>query len=167
MESPEGVAIWIAILENHSTIKFPSKLWKHENPLHRKEKARLAKIMREAPPSNHDERGHDSKTSQKGTWSSKLHFAWEVILDRLLKSPSSNGKSLTKSKDELNFPDFWDECVDRKLYGHQCISYAKELQETYLLILRRTKENIGGSYFSSACFSMYLIFQLKFFSVQI
>lgn len=116
MESPEGVAIWIVTLENYSAVNFPRKLWKHQNPLHRKEKARLAKIMREVPTSDLDESGHASRTSQKGTWSSKLHFAWEVILDRLVKSPLSDGKSLTKSKNELNFSDFWDECVDRKFY---------------------------------------------------
>lgn len=116
METPEGVAIWVVTSENYSAINFPSKLWKHRNPLHRKEKARLAKIMREVPLSNLDESGHESKTSQKGTWSSNLHFAWEVILNRLLKSPLSDGKSLTKSKNEVNFSDFWDECVDRKCY---------------------------------------------------
>lgn len=119
METPEGVAIWIATLENHPAVNFPNRIWKHGNPLHRKEKTRLAKTLREASPPNYDGDGGDSKTSQKGTWSSKLHFAWDVILDRLLKSPSPNGKSFTKSKDELNFPDFWDECVDRKFYGHQ------------------------------------------------
>lgn len=126
MASPEGVAICIAILENHSAVKFPSKLWRHDNPLHRKEKARLAKIMKEAPASNNDQCGHEGKTSQKGTWSSKLHFAWEVILNRLLKSLSTDGKSVTKSKHELSFPDFWDECVDRKSYGLELLIRAKE-----------------------------------------
>ena len=125
METPEGVAIWIATLENHSAVKFPSGLWKHKNPLHRKEKARLAKIMREAPLANHDECGQGSKTSQKGMWSSKLHFAWQVILHQLLKNPS-DGKSMKRSKDELNFRDFWDECVDRKFDGHQRMTYTKK-----------------------------------------
>ena len=119
MDSPEGVAIWIITLENYSAVNFPRKVWKHQNPLHRKEKSRLAKIMREVPTSNPDESVHASKTSRKGTWSSKLHFAWEVILDRLVKSPLSGDKSLTKSKNELKFPDFWDECVDRKVHRRQ------------------------------------------------
>lgn len=167
MESPEGVAIWIVTLEKYSTVNFPNKPWKHKNPLHRKEKASLAKIMREAPPSNIDESGHASNPSQKGTWSSKLHFAWEAILDRLLKSPSSDSKSLRQSKNQINFPDFWDECVDRKFHGRQRISCANKQQVVCSPILRQMKESIGGSCSSNACFSMYLIFQLNSFSVQI
>lgn len=119
METPEAVAIWIITSENYSAVNFPRKLWKHQNPLHRKEKSRLANILKEAPTFNHDESEHASKLSQKGSWSPKLHFAWGVILDRLVKSPLSDDKSLIKSKKKLNFPDFWDECVDRKFYGRQ------------------------------------------------
>ena len=123
-DTPEGVAIWIATLGNYPTVTFPKKLWKHDNPLHRKEKAKLAKILREAPFPNFIEDGGDRKTLQKGTWSSKLHFAWEVILGRLLADPSTKGKPSAKFKDELGFPDFWEECVDRKFREHECLSYA-------------------------------------------
>lgn len=117
-ETPEGVAIWIAILEKHPAVKFPNDFWKHKNPLHRKEKARLAEALREASSPNYDEgEGGEKKASQKGTWAAKLHFAWGVILDRLLKSPSLNGKPSNRSKDELSFPDFWKECVDSKFCG--------------------------------------------------
>lgn len=123
--TPEGVAIWIAILERHPAVKFPNGFWKHENPLHRKETARLAEVLREASSSHHDEGGAESKKSQKGTWAAQLHFAWEVILDRLLKGPLLNGKPSKKSKDELSFPDFWKECVDSKFCGQQRLGYAK------------------------------------------
>lgn len=118
VDTPEGVAIWVAALEKYPAVRFPKKLWRHENPLHRKEKAKLAKILREAPSHNdNDEDRGESKTSQKGTWSPKLHFAWEVILDRLLKDPSTTSMPSTNLKDILGFSDFWEECVDSKCRG--------------------------------------------------
>lgn len=118
IDTPEGVAIWIATSESYPTVRFPKGIWKHENPLHRKERARLATILREAPPTSFVENKGKNKASQRGTWSSKLHFTWEVIMDRLLKGRSSNGKPSIKSPNELNFPDFWEECVDSKFCEH-------------------------------------------------
>ncbi len=124
--TPEGVAIWIAASENYPALRLPKGFWKHESPLHRKEKTRLATILREAPPPHNDEEGGMSKSLQKGTWSSKLHFTWVVILDRLLKSHSSNSKPSTRAQNELKFPEFWEECVDSKLCEHQAPTSAEK-----------------------------------------
>lgn len=110
--APEGIAIWIAAMTKTPMVKFPKGLWKRGNPLHRKETARLGMVMKEASTLILNESKTDSKGSQKGHWTSKPHFAWEVIIDRILSHQLLDGKTSTTPSKEIELFDFWEECVD-------------------------------------------------------
>ncbi|KAJ6113902.1 hypothetical protein N7523_007219 [Penicillium sp. IBT 18751x] len=106
--TPEGVAIWLAAKDMFPTAKFPSKTWKHDDPLDPKERGSLSKIMKES--SSEQEEG---KAKSSGVWNSKLHFAWDAVLSR-------TGDGSSKSKDKharLSFADFWLEVVDNGLFA--------------------------------------------------
>ena len=109
VRSPEGVAIWLAAKDLFPTASFPSKAWKHDDPLDTKERNSLAKIMKESSSEESQGGGQNSKSS--GVWNSKLHFAWDAVLTRT--SDSSKDGSKSKSS-RLSFPDFWTEVVDSR-----------------------------------------------------
>lgn len=107
--SPEGVAIWLAAKEKFPKATFPSKVWKHDDPLDVKEQKTLTKTMKES--SGEEVQGENKGSSKSsGVWNSKLHFAWDAVLSR-----TSDGNAKSKSKSSrLTFADFWTEVVDSK-----------------------------------------------------
>ncbi|MCJ1468835.1 DNA-directed DNA polymerase [Pseudocyphellaria aurata] len=108
--TPEGVALWIVTSLEFPQVRLPQGIWLNENPMHRKEKAKLATVLKETVLTNLDDSGADPNVSQNGVWTSKLHFAWNVVLGRVLSV-----QSLESSKD-LDLASFWEECVDRNLF---------------------------------------------------
>ncbi|KAL4867304.1 hypothetical protein BDV12DRAFT_122861 [Aspergillus spectabilis] len=109
--TPEGVAIWLAAKERFPGIKFPSKVWKHDDPLDSKERNQLVKAMKES--SNGESEG-EGGAQPSGVWNSKLHFAWDAALTSLSSVPT---KDSSKSKGRLGFVDFWTEVVDNGLFA--------------------------------------------------
>ena len=102
-KTPEGVALWVLIQSMYPDVQLPKHVWHHGNPLHRKEKAPLARILKETS-SKDDLKDSDQKDAQRGTWFHKLHFAWEVVFGALLKTHSK----------QLTFSELWTEAVDSK-----------------------------------------------------
>ena len=108
-KTPEGVAIWIKVQTNIPDVVLPAGVWHHDDPLDKKETAGIAKILKESVNSDLDQPGTSNKTSQKGHWTSKLHFAWDVVISQLLESEHTRkARSLKRQK----FEGFWEVCVD-------------------------------------------------------
>lgn len=112
-KSSEGVAVWVALYANFPDLQFPSGIWRHENPLNHKEIRKLARTLKEAPATESTDNIAESKHLQKGAWSSNVHFAWDVILTKLLTGEPAI-KELRKSKN-VSFARFWEQCVDGKV----------------------------------------------------
>ena len=110
-KTSEGVAIWIAATANCPTVVLPSKVWHHGDPLDRKERTKLAQILKEADGSNSAQAVDDLHIAQIGRWNAKVHFAWRAILIQLqwLSADSSN---ILPHPKRLTLKEFWDRCVD-------------------------------------------------------
>ena len=115
--SPEGVAIWLAAKDMFPKANFPSKIWKHDDPLDVKERNSLSKIMKE---SSDEETPGESKAKHSGVWNSKLHFAWEAVLSRTCEE-QKDGKSKSSKSARLTFADFWTEVVDSESGAICCV----------------------------------------------
>ncbi|EER41650.1 DNA polymerase V [Histoplasma capsulatum var. duboisii H88] len=125
-KTPEGVSIWIAAIDLFSTMKFPEGVWKHGSPLHVRERATLAKIMKETSESQSEHGKENDKAQNSGVWNPKLHFAWDIVLQKLYTRPSNqNGSSRTQDLNatQASFTDIWTDVVDtasseeRKYWG--------------------------------------------------
>lgn len=120
--SPEGVAIWLAAKDMFPNATFPSKVWKHDDPLDTKERTSLSKIMKESGASANEGENKANIAKTSGTWHSKLHFAWDAVLSRT----SVEAKEKSK-KSRLSYSDFWTEVVDSEyMYPYECWSDARE-----------------------------------------
>lgn len=108
--TPEGVAIWLAAKDLFPEVKFPSKVWKHDDPLDAKERNQLAKVMKESSSADSESEG-GNKAKSTGVWNSKLHFAWDTVISRLADAPTKESKSKGSSS-RISFADFWTEVVD-------------------------------------------------------
>jgi len=113
-KTPEGVAIWLAIHSRHESVDLPRGVWHHQDPLNRKGLSKLARVLNEAPIADPAHNGAEANPPKKGTWTTKLHFAWEVALSCLLNLRSPARRKDDKHSKRIAIADFWLECVDSK-----------------------------------------------------
>ncbi len=112
-KTPEGIAVWVVAKAECPNIRFPRHVWKHDDPLDRREISAVARILAEGAITDTVRDGAEVKATQKGAWSTKIHFAWDVILARLLHVGLQKEPKAGKT---IQFADFWQECVDSKPY---------------------------------------------------
>ncbi|EFQ96849.1 DNA polymerase V [Nannizzia gypsea CBS 118893] len=121
-KTPEGIAIWLAAMDLSCSpaVAFPSGVWSHDHPLNSREKASLAKIMKESSGQDASN-GEEAKVKSSGVWNPKLPFAWDPILTKLYSTPVEKAQNESKGKKEksaqLSFIDFWTEVVDCGLFA--------------------------------------------------
>lgn len=108
-KTPEGVAIWLKVHKNFPQAELPTGIWRDENPIHKKEKSELARIMKETSIAERSD-GENPEKLQKGSWTPKLHFAWNVILAELNREIPAEGRK--KKSKTVRFKDFWQVAVD-------------------------------------------------------
>ena len=113
-KTPEGVAIWIAVLSKYPAVALPSGIWHHNDPLNGRNKAELAQILKEAPMVGQSD-NEGQKAAQTGRWSAKIHFAWHAVLAQIIPEARATSQVGHNSSDRIVFQDFWIECVDSKL----------------------------------------------------
>ena len=118
-KTTQGVAIWIGVQTEFPSINLPHGVWRHEDPLNRKETSRLAKILMEAPTATSPENSLELDTTAKGAWATKLQFAWDVILAELMSVQPQGLQKKTRLAKRVKFGDFWKECIDSKLFQIQ------------------------------------------------
>lgn len=107
--SPEGVAIWLAARSAYPGIAFPRVPWRHQDPLHADNKHELAKVLKESPIRTESAEG-ENEGAQRGMWSSKPHFVWDLLFDIFYQSPSP--QTAAPGSKRVLFEDFWRHSVD-------------------------------------------------------
>lgn len=112
--TPQGVAIWVKVQAEFPSIDLPPGVWHHEDPLNRKEKSKLAKILVEVPTAISPQNGTESEITTKGAWTTKLQFAWDVILAELLDVQPQGLQKNAKPAKRTKFAEFWEDCIDSK-----------------------------------------------------
>ncbi|KAI9834924.1 MAG: hypothetical protein M1819_002647 [Sarea resinae] len=113
-KSSEGVAIWLTVQSLFPEARLVKGIWRDEDPLHRKEKSALTKALKESGQS--DEKETDGQSGlQKGMWTPKLPFAWDVVLSNLLLADQSTKDSAKRKR--INITEFWEEVVDNGLFA--------------------------------------------------
>ena len=113
-KTPQGLAVWIGAQAEFPSIDFPQGVWHHQDPLNRKERSKLARILMEAPAVNLPHNENESEVAAKGAWTTKLQFAWDVILAELLNIRPQGLQKNTKPAKRIRFAEFWEECIDSK-----------------------------------------------------
>ena len=115
LNTPEGVAVWLAIRANFPGTILPPGVWQDKDPLSRKERGRLAKILKEDFRSTSEDGTTDSiKTAAANP---NPIFAWDVVLNEILSRDAAQ-KLEKKDHSKSEFVQFWIDAVDSKLIAH-------------------------------------------------
>ncbi len=107
--TPAGVGVWLTIQKNYEDV-LPEGIWHENDPLSKKERLRLAKILKE---NFHDgvEKGASTATKTASA-NPNPSFAWDLALFEVLRRDEQS-RSMGKSK--LKFPQLWIDIVDGKI----------------------------------------------------
>ncbi|KAF2876802.1 hypothetical protein BDV95DRAFT_625943 [Massariosphaeria phaeospora] len=108
--TPEGVAIWLTVRADYEDI-LPENVWHQNDPLSKKERVRLAKILREdfrdASEQSKDEHVKSAGASPNPT------FAWRLVLSEMLQRDQKSNDSARHE-----FSQFWLDTVDSNLFAN-------------------------------------------------
>ncbi|KAF1963295.1 hypothetical protein CC80DRAFT_459870 [Byssothecium circinans] len=114
VNTPEGVAIWLALKASKYEKVLPVRIWHDNDPLSKKERTRLAKVLRENfRGSSEDGKSEDAKSAAAHPNPS---FAWDLILLKVLQMDTDATPDRTDSE-RSEFARFWLDTVDAHLFG--------------------------------------------------
>ena len=147
-KTSQGVAIWLGITATFPSIDLPHGVWHHEDPLNRNESSKLIKILMEAPAIASSQEDPESQVTIKGTWGTKLPFAWEVVMAGLLDVQLGHQQQSAKCSKRIEFAKFWEDCIDSK---------SSHVQED--LMLRRPEALFATSSSEERKYWGFLLFQ--------
>ena len=100
LKTPEGVALWLLLVERLPKGELPKGVWDENDPLCSSERTRLKKVLHGTL--NENEEGAAGKN---GSRQAQPSFAWKVIFSNLYKRKQSA------------FESFWDEAVENGLFS--------------------------------------------------
>ena len=107
VSTPEGVAVWLTVQASYPEA-LPEGVWHDKDPLVKRERSRLAKILKEDFNKNETEDGKN-ETTKTGTTNPNPSFTWDLVFAEILKRDEKNKSD---SKDKVEFPQFWMDTVD-------------------------------------------------------
>ncbi|KAF2031109.1 hypothetical protein EK21DRAFT_64168 [Setomelanomma holmii] len=112
VSTPEGVAIWLTVKADYEDV-LPEGVWHGKDPLSRKDRSRLAKILKE----NYQGRSEngDSENIKTAAASPNPTFAWNLVIGEILQR-DAHDKSARKDATKADFHGFWLDVVDNNLF---------------------------------------------------
>ncbi|KAI1933711.1 DNA-directed DNA polymerase [Ophidiomyces ophidiicola] len=114
-KTSEGVAIWLAAMDFPLPVTFTSNVWHNNNPLHSKERATIARILKQSSAPQSEQDCENDAANGSGVWNPKLHFAWDPILLKLYSA--FDAEKNDHPPKQLSFSEFWTEVVDNGLFS--------------------------------------------------
>lgn len=147
----EGLAIYLSVpssfrSQHLANLDFKNATWKLADPLHQSNLSTLAKVLKDISSGDEEpEETNKNNLKKKGTWSPRLHFVWQLIVQELTsvnldepvdeevenskKRKKSNEKSKKKSKsnsksqqrvnDHITVAEFWKVIIDEGFFSEK------------------------------------------------
>ncbi|KAF2268478.1 hypothetical protein CC78DRAFT_613181 [Lojkania enalia] len=112
VNTPEGVAIWLTVRANYDDA-VPDHIWHRKDPLSKKERSRLAKILRE--DFNTSKESADEVVKSAAANPNPI-FAWDLVLTEILRRDERR-RSEHSDDSKSEFSQVWRDLVDENLFS--------------------------------------------------
>ncbi|KAF2237325.1 hypothetical protein EV356DRAFT_462095 [Viridothelium virens] len=123
--TPEGVALWLTVSANGKEISYPEDCWANKDPLDKREKPRLVRILKRGAGDELPGADGDKKRYSGGN-QTRLSFAWNVLIFSFINRLDYK-LSNKDAKREKRFKSFWKEMVDDILFAESASPERKSL----------------------------------------
>lgn len=108
LSTPQGVAVWLTVQTDFEQALVEG-VWHNMDPLSKKERTRLAKILKE---NFHDDTEDGTNSTTKNAAANpNPSFTWDLVLSEVLRGDERSNTS----KEKREFPQFWTDTVDSKI----------------------------------------------------
>lgn len=108
VSTPQGVAVWLTIRASYENV-LPDGVWYQQDPLSRKERPRLAKLLKE--DFHVEAEDTKDKAIKSAAASPNPTFAWGLVFDEILRRDEES-KDSAKEPSKAEFPQLWIDVVD-------------------------------------------------------
>ncbi|KAJ4346609.1 DNA-directed DNA polymerase [Didymosphaeria variabile] len=112
-DTPEGIAIWLALQEQHAS-SLPTNVWHDNDPLSMKNRPKLAKVLKGDLQSSLSSNEPDAVKS--AATNANPQFAWNTLLSKVLQLDSESKAARTDAS-KSQFGQLWLSIVDAQLFG--------------------------------------------------
>lgn len=151
----EGLALFLALprcsrVEILSKVGFQNSTWDEFDPLNNTNITTLAKVLKDVSSADPEDEDNKNK-KKKGSWSPRLHFVWQLIVNELTSSPTEDqdeetveeqvkdskkrqkhNKKSQKSKrvksscpDRIQVQEFWKIIIDEGFFSEKSSNERK------------------------------------------
>lgn len=127
ISTPEGVAVWLTVQASYEKA-LPEGVWHEKDPLSKKERSRLAKILKENFQNGPE--GGAGESTKSASANPNPSFTWDLVLSEILKRDEQNR---SEAKEKLEFTQFWIDVVDSKLSLDDIFTSANIARQSFLL----------------------------------
>jgi DNA polymerase phi len=111
VSTPQGVAVWLTVRASFERV-LPEGVWHQKDPLSRKERSRLAKLMKE--DFHVDAENAKDETIKSAAANPNPTFAWNLVFGEILRRDEES-KGSAKEPPKPEFPQLWIDIVDSTL----------------------------------------------------
>lgn len=108
ISTPQGVAVWLTVQISYEKV-LPEGVWHQKDPLSKKERSRLAKLMKE--DFHVDSENAKDETIKSAAANPNPTFAWNLVFSEILRRDESKSKSDGEPV-KAEFPQLWIDIVD-------------------------------------------------------
>lgn len=109
VSTPQGVAVWLTVQTSYENV-LPEGVWHQKDPLSKKERSRLAKLMKE--DFHVDSENAKDETIKSAAANPNPTFAWNLVFGEILRRDESKSKSEHGEPVKAEFPQLWVDIVD-------------------------------------------------------
>ncbi|KAF2625190.1 hypothetical protein BU25DRAFT_412994 [Macroventuria anomochaeta] len=113
VSTPQGVAVWLTVRASYESV-LPEGVWHQKDPLSRKERSRLAKLMKE--DFHVDSENTKDETIKSAAANPNPTFAWNSVFGEILRRDEES-KGSAKEPPKAEFPQLWIDIVDNNLFS--------------------------------------------------
>ena len=111
VSTPQGVAVWLTVRASFEKV-LPDGVWHQKDPLSRKERSRLAKLMKE--DFHVDAETAKDEAIKSAAANPNPTFAWNLVFGEILRRDEES-KGSAKEPPKPEFPQLWIDLVDSTL----------------------------------------------------
>ena len=125
VSTPQGVAVWLTVRSSYEKV-LPEGVWHQKDPLSKKERPRLAKLLKE---DFHVDSEHTKDEAIKSAAANpNPTFAWDLVFGEIL-CRDEESKDIAKEPPKPEFPQLWIDIVDSKFIARDIDTKTDKIRQ--------------------------------------
>lgn len=137
--TPEGIAVWLALQEQHAST-LPPNVWHDNDPLSMKNRPKLAKVLKGDIQASLG--SHEPEVVKSASTTANPQFAWNTLLSKVLQMDSESVAARNDAS-KSQFGQLWLSIVDGELLNQSTTINTDHSSATLWIIFFARTQILG------------------------